>query len=121
MESTTNRAIGQLFVQLGQFNSAANYQTQALKGAEALGDTTNIFLALSNIAYAYGQMGDYLRSEQAYRRCLELVAGRDAEREFETLMRLHYFGGASPTALSADACLQRANACLLYTSPSPRD
>jgi class 3 adenylate cyclase len=110
LEFTTNRAIGQLFVQLGQFNAAANFQTQALKGAETLGDTTNIFLALSNIAYAYGQMGDYLRSEQGYRRCLELVAGRDAEREFETLSRLHYFGGAFPTALSADGCLQRAKA-----------
>ena len=110
MESTTNRAIGQLFVQLGQFNSAATYQTQALKGAETLGDTTNIFLALSNIAYAYSQMGDLLRCEQTYRRCLELVSGRDADREFQTLSRLYHYAGASPTALSADTCLQRAKA-----------
>ncbi|MBP7156596.1 MAG: hypothetical protein KBA60_11340 [Flavobacteriales bacterium] len=110
LESITNRAIGQLFVQLGQFNAAANYQTQALKGAETLGDTTIIFLALSDIAYAYGQMGDDFRSEQTYRRCLELVAGRDADREFETLTRLHHCAGASPAALSADTCLQRAKA-----------
>ncbi|MBK7945646.1 MAG: hypothetical protein IPJ85_10210 [Flavobacteriales bacterium] len=110
MESITNRAIGQLFVLLGQFNAAANYQTQALKGAETLGDTTTIFLALSDIAYAYGQMGDLLRSEQTYRRCLELVTGRDSDLEFATLARLYNYAGASPTALSADTCLQRAKA-----------
>ncbi len=110
LESITNRAIGQLFMQLGQFNAAADYQTQALKGAETLGDTTTTFLALSDIAYAYGQMGDLLRSEQTYRRCLELVTGRDTDLEFETLSRLYHYAGASPTALSADTCLQRAKA-----------
>ncbi|MBZ0206569.1 MAG: hypothetical protein K8H89_09610 [Flavobacteriales bacterium] len=109
-ESHTYRLIGKLFVRLGQFNAAANYQIKTLKGYETLGDTANIFQALWDIAYSYSQMGERLLSQQVYRQCLELDAGRDADWEFDILQRLAYYADTEPSALSAETCLERARA-----------
>ncbi|MBL0127644.1 MAG: adenylate/guanylate cyclase domain-containing protein [Flavobacteriales bacterium] len=104
--------LGGALVQLGQFSAAVPYQLEALRGFEALKDTTGIYNALSSIAYTYEQLGDEPRSQLTYRRCLHLVEGRDTQQEFDALIRLATNPGATVDSMERKLFLQRTEALL---------